>query len=276
MNDAIHSIWSEPLFSGEKYTIEDFEILMMALSTLTWQKYNGNIKLVADEKVLEYFQSKNLLSLWNGGSELLEVKESFSAKTFWAAGKLYALKQQNSPIAVIDTDFIVWKNIDKLLSGDVVTAHEEEISDVYPAEEYFRMDDMYNFKNLSWNVNPYNTAFLYIKDMIFKEYYISQSINFMRHCLENRNDVISMVFAEQRLLAMCANQWNIDVNVLMDYKKLNNQKTFTHIWGYKYTLRNDTIKRKKFCSRCAKRIKTDFPEMVSILSEISQTAEYFL
>ncbi|MDE6501789.1 MAG: hypothetical protein K2L10_06860 [Ruminococcus sp.] len=212
MNDTILSIGSESLFFGEKYTIEDFEILMVVLSALTWQKYNGNIKLVADEKVLEYFQSKNLLLLWNGGSELLEVKESFSAKTFWAVGKLYAFKQQNLPIAVIDTDFIVWKNIYKLISGEVVTAHEEEISDVYPSEEYFRMDDTYNFKNLSWNVNLYNTAFLYIKDMIFKEYYIFQSINFIRNCLESRNNVISMVFAKQRLLAMYANQWDINIH----------------------------------------------------------------
>ena len=274
---ALHAVWSEPAFADKPYVMEDFELLTMVLSALTWIRYNGEIKIVADKKVLDYLANENLLSIWNGGIELLSIDKIFSPSTFWAAGKIYALKQQIEPVAVIDIDFIVWNSLDKklLYAKDIVTAHKEEFNAVYPPENYFNMDENYSFKGLSWKVNPYNTAFLYIHDMIFKDYYVAQAINFMRHCKENKNDVCSMVFAEQRLLSMCAEQWNLDIGVLMDYMKLNKQKSFTHIWGYKQVLHSDVLKRKKFCYRCAERIKQDYPEIIPLLSNISKVTEYF-
>lgn len=272
---ALHSIWSEPHFSGAPYVMEDFELLTMILSALLWRKCNGEIKIVADRKVLDYFDKEDLLSIWNGGYELLLIDDTFSPSTFWAAGKIYALKQQTEPTAVIDADFIAWHNIEKLMTKDIVAAHKEMFNAVYPTEKYFKMDEKYSFKQFSWEAYPYNTAFLYIYDMIFKDYYTAQAINFMRHCKETKNDVCSMVFAEQRLLSMCAEQWGIEIGVLMDYMKLDQQKSFTHIWGYKQTLHNDIIKRKKFCFRCAERIKTDYPELTHQISKISQLAEYF-
>lgn len=272
---AIHSIWSEPHFSGKPYVMEDFELLTMILSALLWRKCNGKIKIVADRKALDYLEKKDLLSIWNGGNELLSVDGSFSPSTFWAAGKIYALKQQTEPMAVIDVDFIAWNNIEKLITKEIVAAHKEMFNAVYPTEKYFKMDEKYSFKQFSWKVYPYNTAFLYIHDMVFRDYYIAQAINFMRHCKETQNDVCSMVFAEQRLLSMCAEQWGLEIGVLMDHMKLDQQKSFTHIWGYKQALRNDILMRKKFCSRCAERIKTDYPELTRQISKVSQLAEYF-
>lgn len=109
------------------------------------------------------------------------------------------------------------------------------------------MDTQYKFNNgYNWKFKPCNTAFLYIKDNLFKNYYITESINFMRHCQEKSNDVCSMVFAEQRLLSVCANYWNIDIDCLIENKTSDTQKSFTHIWGYKDVLKKDNKKEESF------------------------------
>lgn len=279
MMKALHSLWAEPSFSNRPFYMEDFEILTMVISALAWKKYNGSIKIVADEKAMQYLNSMNLISIYDEIQDLI-IDEKINPKTFWAAGKLFALQYQKEPYAVIDTDFIIWKNIEKFFdtSADIVVAHKENLKlSAYPGIDYFKMDDSFHFnKGIDWNALPYNTAFLYIRDNIFKNYYISESINFMRHCIEKENDVCSMVFAEQRMLGICASQWNMTVETLMNEYKLDVQKSFTHVWGYKYILRKNSLKRHEFCLRCVRRIKSDFPEMIKVLAEIPQLTDYFV
>lgn len=274
---ALHTLWSEPSFAGREYFMEDFEMLTMIISAMTWKKYNGNIKLIADKKILEYFEEKNLLFIYDETEEL-KVRCQVNPKTFWAAGKLFALQQETEPCAVIDMDFIAWKNIDKFTENcDVTVAHRENFTSVYPNLEYFKMNPKYRFNSgLDWQAYPCNTAFLYIKDSLFKDFYLSESVNFMRNCIETENDICSMVFAEQRLLSACASQWGMTVGTLMKEEEFNIQRSFTHIWGYKRVLRDDALKRYEFCMRCARRIKNDFPEITEILLEVPQISDYFL
>ena len=273
---ALHSLWSEPSFADNPYYMEDFEILTMIISAMTWKKHNGIVKMIADEKILQYLDSFHLLSVYDEVQELI-ITEKINPKTFWAAGKLFALLQQTEPYVMIDTDFIVWKNIDKFIHSDIVVAHRENFTPVYPDFNYFKMDEKYKFNyGFDRSVLPCNTAFLYIKDGLFKNYYLSESINFMRHCLETENDLCSMVFAEQRLLGMCAEQWSIPVGTLMNESELDIQKSFTHIWGYKEVLRKNNIKKHEFCLKCAERIKKDFPDIIEIFVTIPQISEYFL
>lgn len=276
--NAIHA-----LCLGTNKSIKNFELLTMILSALNWKKYNGEIKLVADELGIKYIEKHNLNSIWDD-IELLEMPSEFNHKPFWAAGKLYALKQQKVPCVLIDNDFIVWKNIEEYLKNDIVVAHTEDISKnyCYPEKEYFKMkkeyfkmNKKYKFNSsYSWKVKPCNTAFLYIKDLIFKDFYISESLNFMRNCIEAENDVCSMVFAEQRLLAMCADQWNINISTLMDENNIFYQHDFTHVWGYKDTLSNDLVKNEQFCSRCIKRIIHDYPGIIPTLENIINIQSY--
>ncbi len=54
-------------------------------------------------------------------------------------------------------------------------------------------------------VLPVNTCMLYIADNAFKDYYTESAIAFMENCLEKEENLCHMVFfAEQRMLAMCA------------------------------------------------------------------------
>ena len=71
----------------------------------------------------------------------------------------------------------------------------------------------------------------------------------MKNVINNNDKITNMVFAEQRLLSMCAERKKIKINEIMTLEELfnENQKLFTHTWGYKQEIRNDFKKRKDFC-----------------------------
>ena len=59
---------------------------------------------------------------------------------------------------------------------------------------------------------PSNTAFMYISNNEFKEYYTETAIDFMSNLSNSYNKIINMVFAEQRLISMCAKRKNIEID----------------------------------------------------------------
>jgi hypothetical protein len=182
---------------------------------------------------------------------------------FWAAGKLFALRQCAAPCVMLDTDFIVWETLN-LPDDGILCAHREDISDdVYPDPRNYNMRGGYAFpfntpENLA--VLPCNTAFALFTDNQFKEYYLDISFDFMRNAIVCDDGLTRMVTAEQRLLAMCAEAKGVPIRTLLDKNRLFlPQDGFTHLWGAKGALRANPVERKKFYARCKKRISTDFP-----------------
>lgn len=111
------------------------------------------------------------------------------------------------PAVMVDLDLIIWKDIRNIIKDtDICAIHREGIfPDVYPGKEFFHMKQEYRFDpDWSFEVLPVNTCMLYIADEAFKNYYVDSSITFMENCLETEENLCHMVFAEQRLLAMCA------------------------------------------------------------------------
>lgn len=263
--DAFHTIWTEPARMKDVYGMPDYEILVMIISALNWRKYNGNITLYADDYALEYLEELKLLDLWNDIRPF--AVSDINPVQFWAAGKISALSLQNTPAVMLDTDLIVWNDItEELLKKDITVMHLEEINYVYPDISNFEMKNGYSFNpNWSLKVKPCNTALLFIKDNDFKNYYVSESLRFMENRITDESDFLySMVFAEQRLLSMCANEKSKSVNAILDHNDLDNQKSFTHLWGYKRTLESAPAERHNFCKRCLNRIKEDFPEFYDV------------
>ncbi len=260
---AFHTIWTEPVASKHgSFCMNDYDILVMMISALSWRKHNGQIDLFADSQAVNYLERVRLQSLWDN-IKPLSVSKSIKPEQFWAAGKIVALSALRSPAVSLDMDLIVWKNIDaELKKKDISVVHREKLNDVYPNKSFFKMKNGYMFnENWSWRVLPCNTALLYIKENSFRQYYTSSALKFMRQrCSDNMDQVYSMVFAEQRLLSMCAAEKGKQINALLNVDDLNNQDTFTHIWGYKRTLQSDADERKQFCKRCLNRIEKDFPE----------------
>ncbi len=277
---AIHSTWSKPRIDGcSCFLIEDFDILTTVLSALKWREKNGRISMITDSTGFEFYKSRNLLGLWDNVSrEFDDIPDYVDPKKFWASGKLFALKNQDVPVAVIDTDFIVWDMLafDKL--KDITVIHREELySDIYPEPSYFNMRRGYVFNpNFNWCINPVNTAFYVIKNQALKDLYLNEAMEFIKNSADGDN-LTYMVFAEQRLLPMCAEILGIKIDEFSDLERLfsDGDRYFTHTWGMKQQMRDNPKLRRDFCLRCARRIKSDFPEFIPILSEVSEIKDYF-
>ena len=281
--NAFHSNWTRPFFfrsKGQTYFVEDYELLTTILSALEWRKHNGGIRMITDTIGMEYYTNLGLAHIWDMGLDasldMLDSDHIFPLP-FWAAGKIFALRQLPVPIVTIDTDFIVWKPI-AVYTNDaaLVVAHREGIVPaIYPAKLFFDMNRDYHFPaEWDWTVQPCNTALLYIADEEFKEYYTSESIRFMRDLRESKDTTAEMVFAEQRLLAMCAAAKNLNIKTFLDTDGIKTQDSFTHVWGLKEELNTNMEKRREFCKLCVKKIANIFPEEIAVLEKIDSLKSY--
>lgn len=279
---AFHTVWSAPSALKDDFCMKDYDLLVMALSALYWRRNNGKISLFADEYVVRYLDRMNMIGLWDK-IEVLPYYLGINPYMYWAGAKLFALRKADAPVVMMDTDLIVWKklkcssksalisqnqmgiknaNMIEISSSKVCVAHcEPIIGNVYKPREYFVMKKHFDFDRFSWEVMPSNTAFLYISDAKFKDYYVDTATDFMQSSCDTSDSLSYMVFAEQRLLSMCAFEKNIAVDCLISFPHdIGNQDTLTHVWGYKKILEQNDYERMKFCKRCVNRLKKDFPE----------------
>lgn len=279
---AVHSIWTKPFFArgGKSYLMEDFDLLTTALSALVWRRNGGSISLLTDDAGAEYFSEAGLEALWDGGisTPLSSLPPEIDPYLFWAAGKLWALRSCREPVCLVDCDMIVWREPKNELNGaEIAVAHREALNpDIYPPKDFFRMKAGYAFPDWDWSVSPCNTAFLYIKDMDFKNYYTDRSFEFMTSLGECGDAVIPMVFAEQRLLAMCAAEKGKPITHLLDQYHLREQSMITHVWGHKSRMRANRDERSAFCRRCVERVRRDFPEWEPRLAAVPELIGHFL
>lgn len=282
---AFHSTWTRPFMArspNTAYHIEPFELLTTMLSALSWRANGGEILMVTDACGAAYYNDLGLSNLWNGGIHpLLEdaVPASVSPSIFWAAGKLYALRQISAPCVMLDTDFIAWKNMQPLFQNCSAAAiHQEELMpDIYPDATYFRTPPAIDLTTLDWTVRPYNTALAYFQDDAFRQYYTTHAIAFMEHACNADNPLTYMVFAEQRLLAMCAAAYGISIRSLSNLPVLFSpeQTYFTHVWGFKQHMRDEPTLCHAFCRQCATRITRDYPNYAAIAARIASLHRYF-
>ncbi len=288
--DAIHINWTRPFFAGgrseSEYYIEDADLLTTIISALKWRQFNGSVKLYTDKVGEAYYESMGITGIWDRGintSVLEEFGHNMNPYVFWAAGKLAALGNEQAPCTMLDTDLIVWGSISESIKNDITVFHREELIDwVYVPRHYLNTADGYEFdESWHWDVPACNTAFACFMDNDFKNYYAGEAIRFMEgNCLHNTDPdairVSHMVFAEQRLLAMCAQKAERSIGTLLpnDPACWDNQQLFTHLWGHKEELRNDAAKRETFCSKCIEIIVNEFPEWVDMLYKIKPLEKY--
>ncbi|MGN0149486.1 MAG: DUF6734 family protein [Clostridia bacterium] len=280
--DAIHINWTKPytLRTDMPYSVEDFELLTTILSALKWQEKNGDIKMITDSVGKKFYEEIGIDKIWNKGidTSLDHIPEHINPGVFWAAGKLFALKIQSAPIAMVDTDFIVWDEIlfDNLHA--VTAIHFEDLySDVYPDKSYFQMKNGYSFDDSwNWSLKACNTAFCVFKNQELIDYYTSEAIRFMENAADTNDPLKYMVFAEQRLLPMCADKMNLYYSAFSDLNRLftHAENYFTHTWGMKQQMRDIPELRFDFCKRCFDRIIRDYPHMKDILSNIECIKQY--
>ena len=273
---AFHSNWTAPyLINSSTYEMKDYEILMTILSALKWREKNGSIKMVTDKTGKEYYKKIGIEAIWDLGIEckLDGIYDLVNKEIFWAAGKVYALSMEEGPIAMIDTDFIVWKPLQELIKeSSLAVIHREGIDPlVYPDKEYFNFKEGYSFDDAwNWKVEPCNTAFAYFNDKKFIKEYTKAAIVFMENAKVDDNRITNMVFAEQRIISMVAEKMDLKIYEMETIERLlsGKQKRYTHLWGYKSTLNTNEILRRQFCQKLIARIIKEFPEYKSMLMKI--------
>ncbi len=259
---AIHISSAAPAFAkGRKsFAVEDFDLYCGVLSALCWRKYNGEITLCCDSVSANYYRSIGLEAVWNDIKENVpDDLEGINPLMFWAGGKLFALRETPAPAVMLDTDFIVWEKLE--FGSEIIAAHRENIADdIYPPISHFATRG-HIIPDFSETVLPLNTAFLYIPDNDFKEFYTSQAIGFMKSAQDSDDFLKNMVFAEQRMVAMCADYTGTPVRTLLDKDNLFfPQDSFTHLWGAKQAMRDKPMLRADFIRRCRERLLRDFPD----------------
>lgn len=266
--DAFHSFWSKPNSCRNQGTVKfpDFELFTAILSALEWKKHNGSIRLITDSEGAAYFKSLGLINLWDSVDTSLDEIHDVDPFLFWAAGKLYALSKMETPCVMLDTDLIIWKDMSWVKDFDLVTAHSEALNPyVYPDQSIFKLKNGYTFPaEWDFSLDAANTAFLYIKDAAFRDYYVDAATTFFKHVeMDGLNPVTAMCFAEQRILPMCAAVKGQKMGYLLDLSRADEQDFVTHTWGFKDVLRSVPEANKEFCQRCMHRIEKEFPEKIN-------------
>lgn len=258
----------------------DYELFTLMLSALEWRRHNGAIRMVTDSEGAAFFERAGLSRLWSEpvDTSLDGLGGGIDPLFFWAAGKLEALRREHAPCVMLDTDLIVWRDVSPLLRDRVVAAHREALDPaVYPdPRAAFSLDPGYAFPpEWDFSLPAANTAFLYLPDGALKDGYAAEAFRFMR-ALRGVGYVtaVTMCFAEQRILPMCAAAADVGIDTLLDIAAPEAQSLVTHLWGAKRELASSREKRVEYCLGCAARILADFPEWADALGANPQTAPY--
>lgn len=280
---AFVSNWTRPYAvrcPDRPYQMTDFDLLTTVLSALVWRRENGSIRMITDDTGAQYYRSLGLTDLWDGGifTYLNDIPSTIDPCTFWAAGKLYALAATPAPCVMLDTDFIVWHSLSEHWHRPLAVIHREALNPaIYPAPSAFVLAPSYHFPtNWNWHEPACNTALTYFGNDTLRETYVGQAMDFMQ-AARGRDGLIYMVFAEQRLLAMCAQACGVPIHAFSTEQDLfqGNQRDFTHIWGFKQAMQEQPVLHELFCQKCAARIRKDFPIYANICQTIPQLQPYF-
>ena len=111
--NGFYSIWTKPAGKNaqREFAMQDYELACLLLSVAAYENYNGRTKLYADKTSGAFFMERGLDDIFSRGMEEFEVPEDIDPKVFWAAGKLCALKLEDMPSVMVDTDLIIWKSL---------------------------------------------------------------------------------------------------------------------------------------------------------------------
>ena len=276
---AIYSLSTLPHYSRNTHTsdfkLDKFELYTAAISSLVCRRNGVTTHMHCDTGGEAYFRRIGLAALWDNLTITIpDDLDGIDPLMFWAAGKLFALRETSAPLMMLDTDFIAWE-LPSTENADVIAAHREDLAPhIYPDISSFNMNEGYAFPNYDYHTLrtfPLNTAFLYIRDEAFKQRYVAKSLEFMKAAQRGGNTLTYMVYAEQRLLALMCESVKIRVGTLLEYgKPFHEQNKYTHTWGAKRVMRENPRELERFCEKCRVRIRNDFPEWEYIINCIEE------
>lgn len=249
-----HVFWTRPFLleppAGPDPLIElwDFEFLTWLTSALEIRRHTP-VHLVTDRRGREFVERSGLAWVYGDhvSTALDDVPGGLRPDIFWAGGKLYAYRAIQPPCAAVDIDAILWRPLRP--AGPVMALHMEDRQ-----WSWYRSDRElfagYGFQGADWHwdVDPCNAAVVYIESPALLESYRETAIRFMEDYSSRpwqppsgsppglRMTSDPMIFAEQRLLAMCAARAGMVVQPLARVHAnchLEKNPLCSHLWGSK-------------------------------------------
>ncbi|MBR4991005.1 MAG: hypothetical protein IKY96_07580 [Oscillospiraceae bacterium] len=255
--EACHVLMTKPgryLKEGQPFSMKPNAQWTARLSALAWKRYNGPIHLLTDEVGGRYVRQIGLDQVYDSIRDDLWDCYGLNQKKFWASGKLLALERLETPCLILDMDLIVWKPL-PVRMAPLTVAHIEHLNErVYPdPEKHFLMSPRYRYpEDWDFTAEPVNTALVWFGDEALKKEYLKEAFRFMKYERDTPDDgAVCMVFAEQRILGMCAARRGISPEVLLDYDRITEpQDLLTHTWGGKRILNQLSDMEDVFVALC--------------------------
>lgn len=259
---AYHILLTAPRFlwnGGEPFQMREYERITAELSVRLWRHCCGPVYLLTDSPGEAYFHETGLSRIYDGVCTCLDCRRyGINLCKYWAVGKIQALLQVRAPCVILDLDMLVWRRPE--LSGYRLAAtHTEPLLDwLYPPFSFFLMSPRYTFPaDWSQTALPLNTSFVYFADDAFKNDYAKQAMRFMQYERDTPDSgATCMIFAEQRILGMCAAAAGIRPKTFLEYgKPLARQDLMTHLWSAKPLLHQDSAFEEAYCALCREKLQ---------------------
>lgn len=282
---GFHSYWTKPqLVKRGKITMQDFEILTMALSACVFRRLGYPMTLITDTKGAQFMQKIGVLQCYDNVYTTLDRLTGVNPSIFFAAGKNLAYEMMTTPCVSIDLDAVVWRmpEFDEF-NTDLVVLHEDFIEwDCYHSSKELYGELGFKSDLWNWGVRPFNVAVLLFNNSYLRTAYTSLSQMFMEnysrfysrdYLQEQSKDIVKygrhprvfeQIFAEQQLLAMIANRMKAKVCTISSIDKatdhLMSNPLVTHLWGIKTVYRSNMEVKDALVTGLLNTLGKNYPE----------------
>lgn len=283
-----HAFWTKPLLKPDtppdtqELFVWDFEALTWLLSVLEIRRHS-EIRLVTDLGGELFAKKAGLEWAYNGGisTVLDDIPAEIDAQVFWAAGKLFAHRVMTPPCACLDSDAVLWRPLQP--SSPLIARHPENQEwSWYKADETQFRRFGFDQPGWDWTVDPVNAAVVAFLRPELKELYTDMAIKFMVRYSQDAdardlavrvpgallND--PMIFAEQRLLAMCAALTGERIGFITQAHVpgvcIYRNPDCLHLWGSKLAYRTCRDARVAIVNHLIEFISNRFPEANATLT----------
>lgn len=223
------------------HQMSSLELITWYLSILAWKMQGHQVIFYCDEANYTFIKRLHIDTLYDEINKDLfkNIKLQCDLKTFWAAPKLLAYQNEGIDTIVSDIDLFPLEDLSRFWKDyDIVVYANKEILGIhpYPPKEYLSTAENYTFPSwMNWEVQPLNTAITYFKNVEQKKEFLDTAFDYMNnnYGLKNNRMGVDMVFAEQRILAMCAAKSQATVGIVQPLNSRCINKNAVHLWVYK-------------------------------------------
>lgn len=250
--------------------VSELDLIYLFLSVNFWKKnQNTQTILFTDEN---HFNLYKKMEIWDE-IRVFEFGNEIDKRSnkFWAAGKLQAMKNFETPFAILDLDMFFTDKI--VFDVDIIAAHNEDGTGYY-FDEHNPIIKKAGIVPLRRDSYALNVSFLYIKNKEFKDKYVNIALDWMKRISEI-GDVEGghMTFCEQKLLYDLVITENVSHKTIIPNESNCPQhrwipeldesiSPFHHLSTRKHWVRKDEHLHRIEKSKVLFRLKKEFPELI--------------